>query len=200
MFEYFKSATHKYRWLTFKHYAGISALVIIFVVFIVLWFSAAFTEPKVPPTPEEVQTAIVNYGYEPLDLTEYYCNKDSGFKSTLLDCVAFEKDDIFFAYFNFYSHESAVSFRRNTYAKVRPIHGYPIDGYIHHIETDDRAKNYVLYSIDTNGRYDVMSYVGNTAVYARCDSENKIEINKILEAIDYLHMGNNREELGLETP
>ena len=29
-------------------------------------------------------------------------------------------------------------------------------------------------------------YVGNTAVYAYCDSENKTEIDKILDAIDYL--------------
>lgn len=195
MFEYFKTATHKYRWLTFKHYGSIAALVIIFIVFIVLWLSAFFAEPKVPPTPEEVWTAIENQGYEPQDLTEYYCNTDSGFKATLLDCVAFEKDDIFFGYFNFYSDESAVSFRKNMYGKVRPKHGYT-----HNIETEAFTKNYVLYTIDTNGRYDVISYVGNTAVYARCNSENKKEIDKILEAIDYLHSGNNREELGLETP
>ena len=35
-------------------------------------------------------------------------------------------------------------------------------------------------------KYNAAIYVGNTAVYAYCDSENKTEIDKILDAIDYL--------------
>ena len=44
------------------------------------------------------------------------------------------------------------------------------------------------------GKYNVAIHVGNTAVYAYCDSENQNEINKILDKIDYLEFGNNKEK------
>jgi ribosomal protein S17E len=54
------------------------------------------------------------------------------------------------------------------------------------IEIKNQIANYTIYTLDSLGKYNVAIYVGNTAVYAYCDSENKVEIQKILDAIDYL--------------
>ncbi len=54
------------------------------------------------------------------------------------------------------------------------------------IEIETRIANYSIYLLDSLGKYNVAIYVGNTAVYACCNSENKNEIDKILDAIDYL--------------
>ena len=54
------------------------------------------------------------------------------------------------------------------------------------IEIDYQIANYSIWLYDSLGKYSVAIYVGNTAIYAHCDSENQNEIDKILDAIDYL--------------
>ncbi len=186
---YFKSATHKHRWLTFKHYAGIAAVVIIFIVFIIVIIASLFAEPKIPATSEEVRAAIVNQGYEPLDHTESYYETDDSFKPTLISCVAFEKDDIHFEFFEFNNNNSPKNIYRQAYQKITIKYNS-----WQQIETEERIANYRLYTLDCHGKYNVAIFVENTAVYAYCDSVNKNEINKILESIDYLRSGNNRDE------
>ena len=62
------------------------------------------------------------------------------------------------------------------------------------IETEYYVANYRIYTLDSLGKYNVAIYVGNTVIYAYCNSENKNEINKILSKIDYLEFGNNKEK------
>ena len=62
------------------------------------------------------------------------------------------------------------------------------------MEISHQASNYSLYFLDSLGKYNIAIHVGNTAVYAYCDSENQNEINKILDKIDYLEFGNNKEK------
>ena len=137
--------------------------------------------PKTPATAEQVKEVIINQGYVPEDIATYYYESDSGFKDTLISCIAFESDDIHFEFFDFNNEASAISIYSQAYEDV-----------VANNDTNNRRKggtkiaNYAIYTLDLQGKYNVMCYVGNTAVYACCDSENKNEIDKILDAIDYL--------------
>ncbi len=162
--------------------------VIIFVVFIILWFSALFSEPKTPATTDEVWAAIEEQGYKPEDISDFYYQKDSGFKLTLQKCIAFEDDDIHFEFFEFNNRDSAIDIYGQAYHNITVTHNS-----WQKMETSYKNKNYSLYFLDSHGKYNVSIFVENTAVYAYCNSENKYEINQILDKIDYLTSGNNKE-------
>ena len=163
--------------------------VIIFVVFIILWLSALFSEPKTPATADEVWVTIEEQGYHPEDISDYYFQKDSGFKVTLKKCIAFEEEDIHFEFFEFNNKDSAIDLYGQAYHNIRVTHNS-----WQKMETSYENKNYSLYFLDSHGKYNVSIFVENTAVYAYCDSENKYEINRILDKIDYLTSGNNKEK------
>lgn len=157
---------------------GVFLAILAVIIFVVLNVSVV---PKTPATNEQVKEAIINQGYVPEDISTYYYESDPAFKETLINCIAFESDDIHFEFFNFNNEASAVSIYRQAYEDV-----------VANYDTNNRRKggtkiaNYAIYTLDLQGKYNVMIYVGNTAVYAYCDSENKAEIQKILDAIDYL--------------
>ncbi len=137
--------------------------------------------PKTPVTAEQVKSVMIEQGYEPQDISNYYYNRDTDFKSVLKKCIAIEKDDLHFEFFEFNNDNSAVSIYSQAYQEI----SYKYNA-AHSIEIDTQIANYSIYLLDSLGKYNVAIYVGNTAIYAYCDSENKTEIDKILDAIDYL--------------
>ncbi len=157
------------------------ALVIIFFVVLAIVFFNFFAVPKTPATTEQVESVIIAQGYEPKDITEQYCESDPGFTNVLNQCISFDKDDIHFEFFDFNNNNSAVNVFSQVYQEVSYKYNDPYS-----IEIETRIANYSIYLLDSLGKYNVAIYVGNTAVYACCNSENKNEIDKILDAIDYL--------------
>lgn len=163
-----------------KGYVKLALVIIFFIVLAIVFFNF-FAVPKTPATTEQVKSVIVAQGYEPKDITEQYYESDSGFKSVLNHCISFDRDDIHFEFFDFNNNNSAVNVFSQVYQEV----SYKYNA-AHSIEIDTRIANYRIYTLDSLGKYNVAIFVGHTAVYAHCDSENKAEIQKILDAIDYL--------------
>ena len=153
------------------------ALVIIFFIVLAIVFFNFFSVPKTPATTEQVKSVMIAQGYEPKDITELYYESDPGFKSVLNRCISFDKDDIHFEFFDFNNDNSAI----DVYSQVSYKYNYPDS-----IEIKNQIANYTIYTLDSLGKYNVAIYVGHTAVYAYCDSENKDKIDNILDAIDYL--------------
>lgn len=157
---------------------GIFLTALVIIVLVILNFTV---NPKTPATVEQMKAEITNQGYVPEDIATYYYESDPEFKNTLINCIAFESDDIHFEFFNFNNEASAISIYSQAYEDI-----------VSNNDTNNRRKggskiaNYAIYTLDLQGKYNVAIYVGNTAVYAYCNSENKNEINKILDAIDYL--------------
>ena len=145
-------------------------------------------ESKTPATADEVWAAIEAQGYEPKDITEIYYENDPESRFCLIKCISFEHEDIYFEFFEFDNKGSAVDIYGQAYYKISTSHNS-----WQKIEIDNAVANYRIYTLDSLGQYGVAIYVGNTAVYARSNSENKYEINKILAKIDYLRIGNNKE-------
>lgn len=102
-------------------------------------------------------------------------------RGVLDECIAFEKDDIHFDFFVYKTKKSAMDLYSQAHAKI-----ILKKNKINAIETDTVLANYAIYTFDDLETYNVAIYVENTAIYAYCKSENKMEINKILDAIDYL--------------
>lgn len=167
--------------------ASILAVVLIIgSVLCFIWLMSA--DSKTPVTADEVREAIISNDYESTDYTDSYYEADLSFQLALKECIAFESDDIHFEFFEFNTKEDAENIWRQAYQKITIQYNA-----WRKIETEYNVANYHIYTLDSLGKYNVAIYVGNTAVYAYCDSENKNEINKILKKIDYLEFGNNKE-------
>lgn len=162
-----------------KGYLKLALIIFFFIVLAIVFFSF-IAVPKTPATTEQVKSVITAQGYEPKDITEQYYESDPGFKSVLNRCISFDKNDIHFEFFDFNNDNSAINVFSQVYQEVSYKYNDPYS-----IEIDNRIANYRIYTLDSLGKYNVAIFVGHTAVYAYCDSENKIEIDKILDAIDY---------------
>lgn len=188
MSKYSKRKTAYTSSVSIKSIVGAFAVVIVFVAFVVFFLWALSTEPKAPATSDEVWTIIESQGYIPQDYTLEYHNTDDSFELSLIKCIGYEKDDMFLQFFEFNNENNAIDIYGQAYQKItQRYNSWQKTEISHH------NKNYSLYFLDSKGKYNVAIHVGNTAVYAYCDSENKNEINKILSKIDYLEFGNNKE-------
>ena len=167
-----------------KDIKGFITLIVVLLLFGILIFGVLelTTKPKTPATSDIVWDTIVSQGYQPEDIADKYHIQDPESKNSLLKCIAFENRDMHFEFFELNSDSMA----KNIYSQ---FHRKIVDNYnaSHIIETENKKANYVIYTLDNGERYNVAIYVGNTAVYAYCNSKSKNEINKILDAIDYLN-------------
>lgn len=165
------------------------AVVVFFIGFAIFGFIVIDLEHKIPATSDEVWKIIEEQGYEPKDYTEGYHNADVSFELSLIKCVGFEKNDICFQFFEFNNEDNAIDIYGQAYQKITQT-------YNSWQKTEIQYKNqgYHLYFLDSKDKYNVAIYVENTAVYAYCDSENMNEIDSILDKIDYLTSGNNKEK------
>lgn len=179
------SRTHRTEVPTYNGKWTLKGIISVFVVLLILgfivWIIIGSSIPKEPITSNNMWNILTEYGYEPEDVTEYYCAKDPNFNNKLIKCIAFEKDDIHFEFFEFNNKNSAVDIYGQAHTRI--ILNYNA---INKIEISHKIANYNIYSLDSLGKYNVAIYVENTALYAYCDSANKLKINTILDAIDYL--------------
>lgn len=99
---------------------GVIRLIVVLLLFgLLIWGVLKLaTKPKTVATSEQIWNAISAQGYEPQDITESYYNHDSGFKNVLLKCIAFEKDDIHFEFFDFNNNNSAIDIYSQAYTDI----------------------------------------------------------------------------------
>ena len=136
---------------------------------------------KEPLTASKVAAIILSHGYQAEDISNQYYEMDEGFKKTLDKCIAFQKDDIHFEFFVFKNRNGALDLYGQAYYKITIEYDA-----IHKIESSSSAGNYRTYSLDSLGKYNAVTWVDTTVVYAYCDSKNKEEIISILDEMDYL--------------
>lgn len=161
----------------YKSQFRIEILIPIFsVLFLVIMLAVTCTGPKEVATAEQVRIAILEAGYQPVDATELYAEDMPG----LIQCIAFEKDDV---YFNFYVF--------NDKSDAKDLFGH-ISSYIYinfynypYAEHESYQSNYHIYTLTAKERYLVNIYVGNTVVYAYCNEGNEQGICDVLHTIGY---------------
>lgn len=189
MSRYSKRKTTYTNKMSVKSFVVAFAVIALFLISAIYFVSSIFSEPKTQATVEEVWKAIETEGFEPKDITQDYYNGDSDAFMYLIKCIAFDKNDIHFEFFEFNNEDSAKDLYGQAHYKITTTHNS-----WQRIETDNRMANYRIYTLDANGQYGVAIFVGNTAVYAHSQSQSKNKIDKILDSIDYLRPGNNKEK------
>ncbi len=165
---------------------GAFLTLLVLMVWIILKIAVV---PKEPVTSEQIYSILVEQGFEPQNITEEYYNFDEDYRSVLIECLATEKEDIKLVFFEFNNENSPKEIYQQARADIKTKYNA-----IYKVETDHQVANHSIYTLDSLGKYNVAIYVGNTAISGYCNSENKNEINKILDAIDYLKPGNNKEK------
>ena len=137
--------------------------------------------PKDPITADQAEQIMQKLGYSPQDVTEAYYKSDPNFQSALSKCIAFETADIHFEFFEFLSDNDAIDLYGQAYTKIiRAKDGSDT------IKTHEKIANFVIFTLDDHETYNVAIYVGNTAVYAYANSEQKAAVNQVLDKMDYL--------------
>lgn len=130
-------------------------------------------------TTEQMTNVLTDYGVESTAATNGA--SDELMKAGLQDCIIAIQDDIRIEFYSFDNNEGALGVYREAYKLiVRERMAVP------RIQIKTGKLNYKFYSLDANGTYSVTIYVKNTAVYAYCNSENKLFLNSILDEIGYV--------------
>ncbi|NLX93217.1 MAG: hypothetical protein GXZ02_05040 [Clostridiales bacterium] len=147
------------------------------LIAIILVVLVKTTVPKTPATTEQVREVLVTLGYEPQDITKQF----SELESTLNQCIAIQKNDIRFEFYDFNNSNSAIDAYGDAHSLIiRTKMALP------RVQTQTDKANYSIYTLEAAGEYSVAIHVGTTAVYAYSNADNRNEINNILDAIDYL--------------
>ena len=136
---------------------------------------------KEPLKADKVAEIISLHGYTPQETTEIYYNSKPDSRKVLEHCIAFQSEDIHFEFFVLNNRNSALDIYGQLYSTIT----LELDAN-HKIETSSSAGNYSTYSLDSFGKYNAVTWVDTTVVYAYCDFENKEEIISILDDMDYL--------------
>ncbi len=144
-------------------------------------FTVCFTPKKTTETHLVVQ-AIAESGYEAEDLTQMYYQHDPWFEHSLIKCIVFNEDDIHFEFLEFNNDNSAWDI--HTQAVQLIVEEHNLQGRRKNRGT--RISNYSDYFFESDGKYSITVWVGNTVLYAYSNSENAHVINRIIDDIGYL--------------
>ncbi len=133
------------------------------------------TEEKTPATGDQVSAQLVELGYEPVDMTDYYEQYCHGLKKTVFTQSRY----IRLYFFELNNNDNAGAVYRNWYHQIKEATGGAV-----YSSTEDYY-NYSGFYVYDKDMYYKLVWVDNTAVFAYCDENYKSDIFKILEAIGY---------------
>lgn len=133
------------------------------------------TEEKTPATSDQVSAQLVELGYEPVDMTDYYEQYCHGLKKTVFTQSRY----IRFYFFELNNNDNAGAVYRNWYHQIDVATGGAF------YNSSEHYYNYTGYSVYYEDMYYHLVWVDNTVVMAFGGKNYKNDIFKILEAIGY---------------
>lgn len=135
----------------------------------------ANTGEKTPATSDQVSAELVELGYEPVDMTDYYEQYCHGLKKTVFTQSSY----IRFYFFELNNNDNAGAVYRNWYHQIKEATGGAV-----YSSTEDYY-NYSGFYVYDDDMYYHLVWVDNTVVMAFGGKNYKNDIFKILEAIGY---------------
>lgn len=156
-------------------------LIIFFVVFGLLAYGMYYlftSDRPTPATPQQVNTALAEQGFQPLDITDTAMQNfpNMGLES----CIIAEQNDIRFDFYKFNNIKSAQRVFQQAYNK---IYEYRTND---RIQFHEKKLYYSVYILDNSTDYYIALYSENTSVYAYCSLENATKINAVLNSLGYI--------------
>lgn len=160
-----------------------NAIIIASVVLIVLVLVAvgifAFTKlnkEKIALTSEDFKTKMENKNYIVSDAISQF----TGYDYVKKVYIASSKDYTYqIEYYEFSGDEYAVSFYENNKTIFETRKGNAA------AETEVNLSNYSRYALSANGKYSVISRIGNTAIYVNVDDNYKDTVKNVLKKLGY---------------
>ena len=156
-------------------------IIVFFLVFGLLAYGIFYLYTSGRPTPataEQVQDSLSEYGLQPMDITNTSMDNFPGFG--LESCIIAEQNDIRFDFYKFDNIQSAQKVFQQAYNEI--IEYRTND----RVQFHERKLHYSVYILDNSTDYYLTMYAENTAVYARCSSENATKINAVLDSLGYI--------------
>lgn len=141
-------------------------------------FINVFSNPIMPVTPQQMYDALLVQGYKPQYATQFV--SDDLQEIGLTDCVVAEQDDIKIDFYLFDNDDAAQTVYNMS---VSLIHKERRDPPTH--DYSEGNSNHWRYTLIGQTMYSTAIYVGNTAIYAYCNTENAPKINELLRSIGY---------------
>lgn len=156
--------------------AVVAVIVIGLIIGAVVFFSTLNKE-KAAMTPEEFTSKLEAKGYTISDVT----NDFSGYDYVKKVKIAVASD--YSHQIEFYQFSEDENYAQSFYVNSKDIFDRTKGDA--NAETEINGKNYSKYVIATNGKYKIISRIGNTAIYVDADDKSKDKIKEMLKEIGY---------------
>lgn len=157
----------------------IIAVVVLAIIALVVVGIFAFTKlnkEKTAVTAEDFKTKMENKGYIVSDAVSQF----AGYDYVKKVYIASAKDYTYqIEYYEFSGDEYAVSFYENNKTIFETRKGNVA------AETEINLSNHSRYGLSANGKYSVISRIGNTAIYVNVDDTYKDTVKDILNKLGY---------------
>lgn len=173
------STMRLYRFILYKKVNIVLTVLVCLIVLGFVIFGLFVLKAKTPVTSKEMWEVLISLGYEPEDTTSLYLEGNANADGNLIKCISTQKEDVYFQFLDFYNKDSAFLVYRNTRNALWDKKD------ITYAENDTSYHNFYFYSLTSGGKYYVIIWVDNTAVYATSDEENISLIGNILSDIEY---------------
>ena len=148
-------------------------IILALAIMLIVMFSN--TGEKTPVTCEQLNTKLIDMGYEPADTTYAYSDQNAN----LIRSIAIDTGKIRFDFFEFDNDDGAANAYNSACNQMLDYRSR------YNVSHSQGYANYYMHSLISSGVYYITIRVGNTALYAYCDEDYMDELGKILSKIGY---------------
>ena len=159
--------------------------IIVVAMLAAIWgYLAIHGQPKAIATYEQVWSAAEERGFTPVDSTDAFIEAWGENSDGLEKALSFQTGEKKLHFFVFDSDKKAHSIRASYWSYLRYDSGrYGTAGT--NVEYKSSGANFTVYAVKTDDYYTVCTRVGNTVIYAECDTDARKSICEIIEQIGY---------------
>lgn len=152
-------------------FVGIMFIAILLGLFILF---SSLNKEKIALTSDEFVNTFQSKGYEIVNITDQYSDY-----AYIQNAYIAHNGKYKIEFYNIENSDYATSFFNYNKTLFEESKGSV------NSSSSANMNNYSKYTLDTNGKYKVVSRIDNTVIYINADNEFKKEIKEILDEIDY---------------
>ena len=159
-----------------KIFLGIAIPIILLIVVGVIILITTLFKDKTPLTAEEFKNTMTAKGYGVVDAASQF----SGYSYIKKAYIAINTERTYqIEFYELENDEYATSFYNNNKAQIEKNKSSNA------VQTNNSVKNHSKYTLSSNGKYGVVSRIGNTVIYLQVADTYKDTVKDILKSIDY---------------
>ena len=164
-----------------KSFLPYSVVIIAAAIFVCF---SVFGQTKEVATYEQVWNAVEDKGYVPIDRTEHYIEVWGDSLPGLEKALMFRDGDTWFYFFVLPTEKKAQALQTSYWYNLKnntARYGTSDEN----VEYKLNGANFIINSVKANNYYTVCTRVGNTFLYAECDTDTEKPVCEIIKEIGY---------------